>query len=96
MKQFPSGSIIISTKNGKIIYFDKTLKNKKEIKNNNDKKNKIFIKNDFIFSTCNKSIIKIWSIENSSQNNIKISLKEEIDTKSYKKIKKYLLLKMIL
>jgi hypothetical protein len=29
IKQFPSGSIIITTQNGKIIYFDKTLKNKK-------------------------------------------------------------------
>ena len=36
IKQFPSGSIIITTKNGKIIYFDKKLKNKKEIQNNND------------------------------------------------------------
>ena len=87
IKQFPSGSIIITTQNGKIIYFDKTLKNKKEIKNNNDKKNKICIKNDFIFATYNKSIIKIWSIENSNQSNIKISLKGEIDTKFNNKIK---------
>ena len=32
IKQFSSGSIIITTQNGKIIYFDKTLKYKKEIK----------------------------------------------------------------
>lgn len=87
IKQFSSGSIIITTQNGKIIYFDKTLKNKKEIKNNNDRKNKICIKNNFIFATYNKSIIKIWSIENSSQSNIKISLQGEIDTKFNKKIK---------
>ena len=87
IEQFPSGSIIITTQNGKIIYFDKTLKNKKEIQNNNDEKNKICIKNDFIFATCNKSIIKIWSIENSTQSNIKISLKKEIDTKFNNKIK---------
>ena len=87
IKQFPSGSIIITTQNGKIIYFDKTLKNKIEIKNNNDEKNKICIKNDFIFATHNKSIIKVWSIENINQSKIKISLKEEIDTKFIKKIK---------
>ena len=44
-------------------------------------------KNDFIFATYNKSIIKIWSIENSNKYNIKISFQGEIDTKFNETIK---------
>ena len=80
IKQFNSGNIIITTENGKIIVFDKFLNKKKEIKINNDKKSKICIKNNFIFATHNKSLIKIWSIDNSNKNKIEIVLQGEIET----------------
>ena len=49
-------------------------------------------KNDFIFATYNKSIIKIWSIENSNNYNIKISFQGEIDTKFNETIKQMIIL----